>query len=362
MNRVLINEFREKVNDQNMVLQMYRNRNGKNLWNIICSAMDWIDVVVDSIDINNLSRKNDNESSIKVMTFITCIDVLWEAIQQLHRVFFNTSKIPFEADNSTFKHKLFSSTDNDFFKTIRACFAAHPINLYDNFSGDGKDERRYASWSGGGFGEGDFSVILNSNQPDKDFLFLDIYFDELLTFAKLRYNYLRTIMKEIDMEVEQYFDSWRKQKIMRSASPTEQIEILIKENKQRFDNNYYNYELENLRLIFNASITNSKNLKLVDHYRTTLLNKIEEIFTNLQQMIISELQSIHDSCPSDCQYAFSKLSDTVYGAGYLAYIDIEKFDTYLGKLVDLSNYQTWEELYVIIIAGFFAMRTNAKVV
>ena len=362
MNRVLINEFREKVNDQNMVLQMYRNRNGKNLWNIICSAMDWIDVVVDSIDINNLSRKNDNESSIKVMTFITCIDVLWEAIQQLHRVFFNTSKIPFKADNSTFKHKLFSSTDNDYFKTIRACFAAHPINLYDNFSGDGKDERRYASWSGGGFGEGDFSVILNSNQPDKDFLFLDIYFDELLTFAKLRYNYLRTIMKEIDTQVKHYFDSWRKQKITRVTSPIEQIEILIKEGKHRFDNDYYNYELEKLRIIFNASITNSLNLKLVDHYRTTLLNKIEEIFTNLQQMIISELQSIDDSCPSDCQYAFSKLSDAVYGASYQTYIDIEKFKAYLDKIVDFSNYQTWEELYVIIIAGFFIMNTNAIVV
>lgn len=362
MDIALINEFREKVNDQDIVLQMYHNRNGKDLRNIICSAMDWIDVVVDSININILSRKNDNESSIKVMTFITCIDVLWEAIQQLHRVFFNTSKIPFAADNSTFKHKLFSSTDNDYFKTIRACFAAHPINLNDKFSGDGKDERRYASWSGGGFGEGDFSVILNSSQPDKDFLFLDIYFDELLTFAKLRYNYLRTIMKEIDTQVDHYFDSWRKQKITRATSPAEQIEILIKENKQRLDNDYYNYELEKLRIIFNASITNSKNLKLVNHYKTTLSDKIEEIFTNLQLMIISELQSINDSYPSDCQYAFSKLSDAVYGAGYHAYIDIEKFKAYLGKLVDFSNYQTWEELYVIIIAGFFTKNTNTKVV
>jgi hypothetical protein len=333
MDRALINEFREKVNDQDIVLKKYHNRNGKDLWNIICSAMDWIDVVVDSIDITNLSRKNDNESSIKVMTFITCIDLLWEAIQQLHRVFFHTNKIPFANDSSTFKIKLFSATDNDYFKTLRACFAAHPINLNDRFGGDGKDERRYASWSGGGFGEGDFSVILNSSQPDKNFLFLDIYFDELLTFAKLRYNYLRTIMKKIDTQVEHYFDSWRKQNITRGTSPTEQIDILINENKQRLDNDHYNYELEKLRIIFNASINNSKNLKLVDHYRTTLSDKIEEIFTNLQQMIISEIQSLDDSCPSNCQYAFSKLSDAVYGAGYHAYIDKHEYESSIGTVV-----------------------------
>ncbi len=140
--------------------------------------MDWIEVVVDSIDTNNLSCKNDNESSIKVMTFITCIDVLWEAVQQLHRVFFHTNKVPFATDNSSFKNKLFSANDNNYFKTIRACFAAHPINLNDYFSGDDKREQRYASWSGGGFGKGDFSVILYSNQPDKDSIFLDIHFDE----------------------------------------------------------------------------------------------------------------------------------------------------------------------------------------
>ena len=44
--------------------------------------MDWISVVVDEIDVKKLSYKNDNDSSIRVMTFIVCIDVLWEAIQR----------------------------------------------------------------------------------------------------------------------------------------------------------------------------------------------------------------------------------------------------------------------------------------
>lgn len=96
MDSKLIDLFREKVNDNgaDFVLHRYRNINGKNQWSIIYSAMDWISVV-DEIDVKKLSYKNDNDSSIRVMTFIVCIDVLWEAIQQLHRVLFNTQEIPF---------------------------------------------------------------------------------------------------------------------------------------------------------------------------------------------------------------------------------------------------------------------------
>lgn len=84
MDRKLFDVFREKVNEHDLVFQMYHDRNGKDQWSIICSAMDWIEVVIDEIDEKKLSRENDNASSVKIMTFINCIDVLWEAIQQLH--------------------------------------------------------------------------------------------------------------------------------------------------------------------------------------------------------------------------------------------------------------------------------------
>ena len=41
------------------------------------------------------------------MTFIMCIDVMWEAVQQLHRIFFDTSTIPFADNTEVFCHKLF---------------------------------------------------------------------------------------------------------------------------------------------------------------------------------------------------------------------------------------------------------------
>lgn len=100
--------------------------------------MDWIDVVIGEIDIHKLLRGNDNKSSVYFIAFISCADVLWESIQQLHRVFFKTDTIPFDNDSSVFKNKLFPETDNEYFKTIRACFAAHPINLNNYFSGNGE--------------------------------------------------------------------------------------------------------------------------------------------------------------------------------------------------------------------------------
>ena len=209
MNIKLIDQFRNKVNEHGLVLHLYRNKNGKNQWSIICSAMDWISVVVEEIDISKLTFKNDNSSSVKVMTYISCIDVLWEAIQQLHRVFYHTSKIPYKDDDTIFKHKLFQSTDNEYFKTIRACFASHQVNLKDNFTGKGKNEQRYASWSGG-FRDGHFSVFLYSNEPDIPDIPLSIYFDELQIFAEKRYDYLKKVMEEIDHQIKNYFEEQRK--------------------------------------------------------------------------------------------------------------------------------------------------------
>lgn len=37
MDKEIIKRFRDEVNAQDLVLQMYRNYAGKNYWNIICS-------------------------------------------------------------------------------------------------------------------------------------------------------------------------------------------------------------------------------------------------------------------------------------------------------------------------------------
>ena len=89
-------------------------------------------------------------------------------------------------------------SDNVFFKTIRACFAAHPVNLQEVFSDDDSHERWFASWSGGTFSRKDFSVILYSNVPEKESRFFNINFSDLMEIEKNRYYYLGELMKQID--------------------------------------------------------------------------------------------------------------------------------------------------------------------
>ena len=126
MDASLINKFRNKVNEHNLILHIYRNYNGKNKWNVICSAMDWVQIGVFGSDVSALERTNSDQDSVKVITFLSCIDVMWEGIQQLHRVFYNTDSIPFKGDRNIF-HK--AMDDNRYWKEIRAAFAAHPCNL-----------------------------------------------------------------------------------------------------------------------------------------------------------------------------------------------------------------------------------------
>lgn len=354
MDRSLIDDFREKVNDHDMVWKIYHDRNGKNQWSIICSAMDWIDVVVEEIDTSKLCSKNDNASSIKMMTFINCVDVLWESIQQLHRVIFDPRSIPFQDDSSVFTDKLYESSDNEYFKTIRACFSAHPVNLNDRFNGEGK-EQRYASWSGGGFGCKDFSVMLYSNTKGMESIILDISFSELITFAEKRYNYLQVLVGEIDKQISQYNRSWKEKQIPKVDAPLKQIEILIEENEKRLQNDYYRYELQKLHIVFCTPIHNMQNCEVVQAYRNASLNAIPDLFENIQEMRLEEIHSqylLDIDCPPEYHYSFSKLSEAMYG-GVPFIVTLGGIIDYLADVVDLLDCISLQEKYVVTIAGFY---------
>lgn len=71
MDEKLIDKFRDRVNKNYFVLHKYKNVNGKNKWNCICSAMDWISVSVHylcSDGVLNIT-KDENKNSIEVLLF-----------------------------------------------------------------------------------------------------------------------------------------------------------------------------------------------------------------------------------------------------------------------------------------------------
>lgn len=358
MDSNLINLFRDFINDDDLIYTMYHDCDGKNKWNIICSSMDWIEVAIDGINPKQLSFKNDNASSIKFMSFVMCVDLLWEAIKQLHRVIFNTASIPFKNEKGIFKSNQFSSSDNTYFKTVRACFAAHPVNIHDYFSSSENKERRYASWSGGGFRGKSFSVILYSNIPDKEDFLFDINPDELIRFAEKRYQYIYTLMGEIARQKEAFIARFKALHIPRSNVPLEQINILIAESHKRTNNSYYSFELKKLQLVFGTSITSTKNLSVVNQYREALVPEVEELFQALQNMEFKELESEDHtdfSLPSSCRYDFSKLCEHVFGDGYCFRPNIQSLKDALWTTVNLDEIGSYEEMYVVVLSGFFVM-------
>ena len=66
-------------------------------------------------------------------------------------------------------------------------------------------------------------------------------------------------MDEIDRQTVDYCNEWKNKRIRRVNSVVEQIEILIHESKVRLDNDYYNFALEELRLIYTVEIHSLQN-------------------------------------------------------------------------------------------------------
>lgn len=344
MNTSLIDEFRTKVNDHDLILQIYRNYNGRNKWNIICSAMDWIQVGVSGIDVSALEKTNTDQASIKVITFLSCIDVMWEGIQQLHRVFFNTKDIPFKGINNIFHGDM---DDNDYWKEIRAAFAAHPTNLTKHNS----QEKRYASWSGGGFGSsGDFSVILYSNDPSMDYEFFDISFDEIQAFATSRYEYLKHLMVQISNIKAEWCEKWRRRTIELTGDIVADIDILLKSNAERLSNDYCDYYLEEIKTAFSVEVHGTKNCAILDKYREMLKGEIEIIYHILQNMDLE--YEIVDNNYEDYKYNYQNQIIFEPGKGLLSWA-IESLKVPLGQYIDLDLCESIEELQVIVRAGWW---------
>lgn len=359
MTQDILTAFRNEVTKDELTYRIFANKDGKNKWSVICSAMDWIDVVVSGINLSRVQRGNDNESSMKLMMFISCIDVLWEAVQQLHRVLFDTTSIPFTNEKSIFSNKLVDTTDNLYFKTIRACFAAHPVNLNDRFRDGEEKEQRFASWSAGGIAsKKDFTVFLYGNQPEEKMLVLDISFQELFSFAQKRYEHLNELTEQLRRIKLDYVAS-KKGVIERPSDTLSHIRVLKEENKTRFDNVYYDYELTKIEKAFSIEPSSPQNADLLHRYQATRIPVIEEIHTNLENMTLLDLdltKEAHLDIPSECQHFFADLVSSVYSDGAAYIWGVEPFSKQLDGIVDFQSIHSYEELYVLLLAGFYQLK------
>lgn len=288
INPDLIDKFRDKVNENHMFYALYRNNDGKNKWNIVCSAMDWLTVV--SKGITQINIKSDSGFatnhllSLNYMQYIVAIDILLESIKQLYRVLDGKDNYPLNKDKSVFKQSEIS--DDKYFKHIRAVFGTHPVNL-NSVDGIRKnnDERFYASWSTPVLFDYDFSVFLYSNKPEKENEKFGFDIEKINEYAKKRYNLLNDLIKKVDIVIQDHISNKKKINIKEKNDPIKQLEILIKENKERIDSQYgYAHQLNYLYRLFKVNIKNDKWKPIIDNYKDHLIDEISIIKDCLQKM------------------------------------------------------------------------------
>lgn len=346
----LINKFREKVSSDDFVYFKFSNVNGRNQWSCICSAMDWITVAIEYIaDVR--SGKRSYQQSMEMYAYISSIDVVWEAIQQIHRVLFQTKRIPFFNDRKCFQDKILDQDDNDYFKTIRACFGAHPVNL--NFKGKNGDEKYFASWSGTSLG-GDYDVLLYSNIVDKEFRTMPLKIEEVNKFLEKIYKYLNRLMDEIDRQYKEFENEMKKKPIQKIGDTCNQLLILKVESAKRLDLVHFRVLIDKLIMIFDTQITNKTNGKMVSEYKEMLIPLINQIYNSLQNMNFDEiddsiLYQTSDRLPNGYGYWMEKISSYIHGSGYRPIIWEDRIKEIFKEHM-IMEYSSYQELYVLILS------------
>lgn len=283
-----ITEFRDLVNsNSSFVFNAYKDKNGKNHWNIICSCMDWLTVSIRHLMNAPAIDENIDVRVMQMFSLISSIDLVSESITQLHRVFINPSTIPFAGERRCFGNRIFvNEDDNSYFKTIRASYGAHPVNLNQSNS------KRFASWPfDSHMNSGELTVHLYSNEVDEEDLVMNLNSKELTAFLNIRYSYLDVISDKIKSIYTEFQKNLSEQPIQTSTEPLEQLHILRAESKKRLNNDYYNGEIDDLIMIFEAEISLPELVPLTDKYKRSLEPLIEEIKTNLQAMNIIDLEN-----------------------------------------------------------------------
>lgn len=365
LNRSLIKRFNETVNDHWFAFFKYRAYNDKNLWNCICSAMDWISVSVEHIN-HFLNDSKSNLSSIEIYALVASVDIIVEAVQQLHRVLISPSDVLYKNDREVFVSNIFGQNDLDYFKTLRSCFGAHPINLRDDVAKDKKEaieKRRFASWSYAHKGSGIATVILYSNQIDGKDIVLNMEFDQVIAFGEKYYNYLEELIKALNHQRKDWFEAKRKEVIPQPSDPIEHLEILRSELQTRIENGCYNSDIEELLLLFRTSVTSEKNILLVKKYRKALTKLVDNIHVHIQNMDFSDCEGMELLMPQpQCLkagwgYWYQKLYSGVLGGGYGAFYwedaILEIFSPYFEP-----EYNSYEELYLLVNAALFALASR----
>jgi ABC-type antimicrobial peptide transport system permease subunit len=263
--------------------------------------MDWLDVGMTNIDkaLDELKSSDGLETCMKFYQYICCIDIVWGGICQLHRVFINRDTKPFENDSSAFQMKYFREDDNCYFKEIRSCFGAHPVELKTKKKNKKQEViRKFASWSCHYGTSNEMSVLLYNNIPDSRFEKVTVTVDELKNFYETRCQYIQQIIDAIDNIAFDYKKEMQNSVIPKSNDLIEQIIILKNASQQRFGGGILVEELEQIERFLTTNFSCKKNKDAIEAFIAEYNESVEEIdelkYTDMIGILMSSISTIID--------------------------------------------------------------------
>lgn len=310
---------------------------------------------------DELKKSKGLETCLKFYQYICCIDMVWESICQLHRVFINPKTLPFANQSNIFQRKLFDKDDNNYFKEIRACFGAHSVNL------NSKQEfgLKFASWSIHDGTPTEMSVLLYSNIPNDEFKKVTVTVGELKSFYETRCQYIQQIIDAIENIAFEHKKRMQNSIIPKSNDAIEQIAILKDASQQRFGGGILVEELEQIELFLTTNFSCEKNETAIEAFRQKVILGIGEIYDCFQNMNIDcnlKIEKLlfpqykpYDNC---FEYEFANLFSKSIFKTWKVY-DANSIKKPLEEYI-YFEYKTEEELYWLTVIALNSAQHDLK--
>lgn len=371
-----IEEFRKTINELTYLKNQLYDYNGKSLWNVVCSAMDWVETAANWLSYHD-GPEVQNEpysDSMNVMFYLSAIDMLYEGVAQLYRVFFGNlcgkgDAILMDGDTGIFGDIKYCKDDKTYFKEIRAIFGEHSVkldlrNLYYPPEDHKKHEKEkwFASWSFNCSGGSPSDVYIYNRGPGVTAELFSADMTEVKAFADTVYSHVPIITtKAIELDRKR-IENIRNQDWPDFADDiSAKLGYLFKENQKRTDNDIYRNALHEIELILKSELKNELVLKLKEK-ALIVLNGMEEAFQRAEDTDCYETIEPHLHMDYTVSKGYTSLCVNVvegyHDSDYLIWG--EQLRDFVSELVDVSDRMTLEDQYVLITAALIEMEESAK--
>ena len=357
-----INELNEFINGeyQDDILLVLDKKYSDDKWNIICSAVHWFRTVENYLTSENLLKEDSTDYNWgEVYLFLSAVDIIIEGINDVNKIAKNNEKARlFYKNNEIFKDK--EKDDWEYFKNIRAIFGAHPTKLKDNkeyiVSTYPTPYNSIVDRLSGKSRGWDYYTLLWKKEKSKSWeqLSFGFKFEDVERYLDKCINYLDVIYKDFLDMIYDYKKELSKCKIQQIDKPIKQLNILLKEDKNRL-NGRYEFVIKDIKMLLTTKITDKQNRKIYEKYKNILINQIPYLYNALQHPEkienINEVENIIDSkveyFTKNSSYYYTKLYE-YWNNGDMEMILINHFRDRIKPFND--NISNIRELYCLVKA------------